>query len=218
VLQGFGAAVSATVVRDRLIGVAFGLIVFGLVEHVLWPVRALDALRARLSEALRLLAELARTGTSEIRGATADVDSWRRRISLKMEEVQGRIESSKLESGARDVDVLQRRTGDAQTVFVLLLSLARARRAHGLSEAVQARANDVDRAVADALEALTTPEHVSPPVGGLQHVLAALEQSLVPVGVSRAAPIDNDAAGTLGLYRSLIATLGPLASESIAAA
>jgi len=30
-LQGFGTAVSATVVRDRLIGVAFGLIVFGVV-------------------------------------------------------------------------------------------------------------------------------------------------------------------------------------------
>src|SRR5260221_268604 len=47
ILQGFGAAVTATVIRDRLIGVAFGLIVFGLVEHVLWPTRAMDALRAR---------------------------------------------------------------------------------------------------------------------------------------------------------------------------
>jgi len=30
-----GAAVSATVVRDRLIGVFFGLVVFGLIEHLL---------------------------------------------------------------------------------------------------------------------------------------------------------------------------------------
>lgn len=32
-LQGFGMAMSAQVLRDRLIGIAFGLIVYGLVEH-----------------------------------------------------------------------------------------------------------------------------------------------------------------------------------------
>ena len=49
---------SATVVRDRLIGVAFGLIVFGIVEHLLWPVRAADRMHARLADVLRSLAEL----------------------------------------------------------------------------------------------------------------------------------------------------------------
>ena len=65
VLQGFGPALSATVVRDRLIGVFFGLIVFGIVEHLLWPVRARDALRARLAELMHLLADLARAGTTQ---------------------------------------------------------------------------------------------------------------------------------------------------------
>ena len=46
ILQDFGPALSALVVRDRLVGVFFGLVVFGIVEHVLWPVRAQDALRA----------------------------------------------------------------------------------------------------------------------------------------------------------------------------
>jgi multidrug resistance protein MdtO len=63
ILQGFGQALSAPVVRDRLVGVFFGLPVFGIVEHGLWPVRTHDALRA-LVELLHLLAELARTGTS----------------------------------------------------------------------------------------------------------------------------------------------------------
>jgi multidrug resistance protein MdtO len=63
ILQGFGPALSAPVVRDRLVGVFFGLLVFGIVEHGLWPVRTNDALRA-LVELLHLLAELARTGTS----------------------------------------------------------------------------------------------------------------------------------------------------------
>src|SRR5262249_16493414 len=64
ILQGFGPALSAPVVRDRLIGVFFGLLVFGTVEHVLWPVRARDELRAHLAEIMHLLAELARAGTS----------------------------------------------------------------------------------------------------------------------------------------------------------
>ena len=127
ILQGFGPATSATVVRDRLIGVFFGLIVFGIVEHVLWPVRARDALRARLAELMHLLADLARSGTSDKPTTliAADVDSWRHRISQKVQEIQTLIESSKFESGALELDEIQKRTGDAQIVFVLLLSLAR---------------------------------------------------------------------------------------------
>ena len=127
ILQGFGPALSATVVRDRLIGVFFGLIVFGIVEHVLWPVRARDALRARLAEMLHLLADLARSGTTDKTPSVIadDVDSWRRRISQKVQEIQTLIESSKFESGALELDEIQKRTGDAQIVFVLLLSLAR---------------------------------------------------------------------------------------------
>jgi len=74
ILQGFGTAVSATVVRDRLIGVFFGLTVFGIVEHVLWPVRAHDALRARVAEALRLLADLARQRANSERTAATMIE------------------------------------------------------------------------------------------------------------------------------------------------
>src|SRR5262249_59850136 len=62
-LQSVGPAVSATVVRDRLIGVAFGLIVFGIVEHVLWPVRAADRMHARLADVFRSLATFARAAS-----------------------------------------------------------------------------------------------------------------------------------------------------------
>src|SRR5262249_61029387 len=96
-LPGLGPALSAAVVRDRLICVFFGLRVFGIVEHVLWPVRAQDALRARLAEFLHLLAELARTGTSRATPTVTsnDVDAWRRRIALKVADGQGLIEASK---------------------------------------------------------------------------------------------------------------------------
>src|SRR5258706_8697640 len=156
VLQGLGPALSATVVRDRLIGVFFGLIVFGVVEQLLWPVRAQDALRARLAEMLHLLADLARSGTTdkELAMIAADVDSLRRRISQKVEDVQGLIESSKFESGDLDIDQIQKRIGEGQLVFVLLLSLARqAPDLNRIPDTVRAAVIDLDKSVAAAPEA-----------------------------------------------------------------
>ena len=55
IFQGsFGQVTTLTVIRDRLIGIFFGLIVFGIVEHVLWPVSAADALRRALAEIIAL--------------------------------------------------------------------------------------------------------------------------------------------------------------------
>ena len=143
-----------------MIGVFFGLIVFGIVEHLLWPVRARDALRARLTEMLRLLADLARSATTrekrlqssildhqssaDVSMATNDVDSWRRRISQKVEEIQGHIESSKFESGDFRISEIQKITGDAQIVFILMLSLARQRYELGHMDMVRAATFDVD--------------------------------------------------------------------------
>jgi len=164
VLQGFGMAASATVLRDRLIGVFFGLAVFGLVEHALWPARAADVLRARFAETLRLLAGLARAGAGQTAG---DIDRWRLRISQKVEAIQGLIESSKFEPGAGDLDALQKATGDAQIAFLLLLSLAR----HG-------RAADLDSAVAERLEVVAAQVigGATGPPPALQDVLAPLER------------------------------------------
>src|SRR5262249_24460976 len=158
VLQGFGTAVSATVIRDRLIGVFFGLVVFGLIEHVLWPVRAQDALRARLAEALRGLADLARVRTSQPTSAetAAAVAAWGRRISQKMEEIQTLIESCKFDQSEFDLDILQARTGHAQIVFALPLALARRVPTLGVARTAQARVLELDIAIATALETLAT--------------------------------------------------------------
>ena len=218
ILQDFGPATSATVVRDRLIGVFFGLIVFGIVENRLWPVRARDALRARLAEVLRLLAELARSKTRADENPTVlvnDVDSWRRRISQKVEEAQGLIESSKFEAGDLDVDEIQKRIGDGQLVFVLLLSLARqSRDTPRLPDAMRAAAVNIDNAVATALEALAN--HVSggsePAVLELEGPLNAFERT-----VAGTVALDNEGdahfRGRLALYRALSAAIERLSSE-----
>jgi multidrug resistance protein MdtO len=186
VLQGFGAAASATVLRDRLIGVFFGLAVFGLVEHLLWPARAADVLRARFAEMLRLLAGLARAADGQ---AAADVDRSRLRISQKVEEIQGLIESSKFEPDARDLDALQKATGEAQIVFLLLLSRAR-----------HPRRVEVDSAVAETLEAVAARVAGGPasPASDLHGALG-----------------EDDSADVYGL---LVAALGRLShSTSVAA-
>lgn len=217
-LQGFGVAMSAQVIRDRLIGIAFGLIVFGLVEHYLWPERARDALRARLSETLRLLADLARAAASGGQ-AVADVDAWRGRISLKVAEVQALIESTKFERHEPGIAALERKTTDAQIVLVLLLTLARRRRDSGLPDVIRLQAREIDGAVAQTLEALAARAagDITGAAADLHNALAALERS-----VSDSAPINTGATITgdtsLGLYRSLAAALRRLLPEPLAPA
>jgi multidrug resistance protein MdtO len=220
ILQDFGPASSATVVRDRLIGVFFGLIVFGIVEHLLWPVRAQDALRARLAELLRLLADLTRSGTSDKTPTVIadDVDSWRRRISQKVEEAQGLIESSKFESGDLNVDEIQKRIGDGQLVFVLLLSLARqSRDTTRLPDTMRGAAVDLDTAVATALEAMATRL-----VRGSQTAVPDLDSSLLRFESSVATDTDEldketatHFAARLALYRALVAAVKQVSSKSM---
>jgi hypothetical protein len=92
-------------------------------------VRAADALRARLAEIIRLLAELAHAGAGSATTTISDeVDSWRRLISQMVEGIQGLIESSKFELGAFKLSEIQKFVGDSQIIFILLLTLARQRR------------------------------------------------------------------------------------------
>jgi multidrug resistance protein MdtO len=153
-LQELGPAVSATVVRDRLIGVAFGLVVFDVVEHLLWPVRAADRMHVRLADVFRTLAAFARVASRRPDEAS-DVTARRQLISQQLLDVQGLIESSKFEAGtgAADTQAVQRLTGDAQTVFVSLLAIARAAEFPGAGpDAMQAIAREVDERVAAILD------------------------------------------------------------------
>jgi multidrug resistance protein MdtO len=219
ILQDFGPASSATVVRDRLIGVFFGLIVFGIVENLLWPVRARDALRARVAEILRLLAELARTRTSAKTPTVIvnEVDSWRRRISQKVEEAQGLIESSKFEAGDSDVDEIQKRIGDGQLVFVLLLSLARQGRNIAESNVVRAAEVALDNVIATALENLATraARGSRPEVPNLEAMMDAFERSVAAGTNAPRETADSLLTERLAVYRILVAAIKRLSSEPL---
>ena len=211
-LQDLGPAVSATVVRDRLIGVAFGLIVFGIVEHVVWPARAADRMHARLADVFRSLAAFARA----LSQPPGDVDARRRLISQQVADVQGFIESSKFESGtgAGDAQTVERRTADAQTVFLVLLAIAReataaARPPEALHTAT-IRVDDDVAAILDGVAARVRNDGAAPMID-VDRALAALERSLA--AQANASGDGATYAGALSLYRELAVAVTRVASD-----
>jgi multidrug resistance protein MdtO len=208
-LQSLGPAMSATVIRDRLIGVAFGLIVFGIVEHVLWPVRAADRMHARLADVLRSLAAFARVASQP----PGDIDARRQLITQQVTDVQGFIESSKFEvgAGAGDAEAVERLTADAQTVFLILLAIARDAAAVTPPDAVRAAMRRLDEDVATVLDGLAArvPDHAVAPAIDINGSLAALERTIAGhVG----ATVDVTYAGVFRLYHELAVAVSRVAS------
>jgi len=213
VFQDFGPALSATVVRDRLIGVFFGLIVFGIVEHMLWPVRAADRMRERLADVLRSLSDLARRD-----GAGADnVDASRRLISQQIADVQGFIESSKFEPGVDTAERIARLVGDAQTVFLILLALARDEgEGPAPSPSRQAVVRRLRMDVSSALRALAEHVRGAEPVAPdmLPGTVSATERALADLAGMPSAdrgPVN----GSDALYRALVASVEALITSEL---
>jgi multidrug resistance protein MdtO len=210
-LQTVAAATSATVVRDRLIGVAFGLIVFGIVEHLLWPVRAADRMHARLADVFRSLAALARVA-SWPRDREGDVNARRNLISQQVTDVLGFIESSKFEpgAGASDAQAVERLIAGAQSVFLVLLAIARdAESAARRSDAERASTIRVDESAAAMLEELADRVQRDGAAHAIDRddLLAAFDRSIA----AQAAAVGQDA-GTLWLYEELAVAMKRVAS------
>jgi multidrug resistance protein MdtO len=190
VLQGWGPVTKLTVARDRLVGIAFGLVVFGILERVLWPVRASDLRQQRFADVLRSLAALARLMAQDRPGAGWDreIDDLRRRIAQDLGDTQRLLEESKFELQAGEQEAFQRRVGDAQIIFLVLLSLAYQRRAPGgLRVSPPVAAHELEDAVASRLEELADPPRGrgKSPSADLDAALAAVEAALAlaPGGV-----------------------------------
>ena len=212
VLQGFAPAVSATVVRDRLIGVFFGLIVFGIVEHLLWPIRATDRMRERLADVLRSLADLARH-----RVTTVDVDAQRRLISQQVADVLGFIESSKFEPGAHDSERIDKLVGEAQIVFLLLLAIVRHERELDplpapLRDTTGRLATDVATALGAIARSVRTAGTVA--AGTLEDASTAAER-LVHSAEDPDGQENGPRRGLAVLYRALVAAVEQMVSADV---
>src|SRR5262249_44280197 len=150
------------------------LLVFSILEHLLWPVRAGERRQLRFAEVLRSLATLARLGASDRTGAGPDreLGELRRRIAQGLGETQRLLDESKFELEVGQFEVFQRRLGDVQVVFLLLLSLVYHWRTHGRP----APASQFGEAVARHLEALAASHRESPAT--LEASLGAVSRAL----------------------------------------
>ena len=218
ILQGWGPVTSLTVARDRLVGIAFGLVVFGTLEHFLWPVRASDRRRQRFVDVLRSLAALTRLGTGERPGVGHDreLDHMRRVVVQGLGEAQRLIDESKFELHAGELEAFQRSVGDAQIIFLVLLSLAYQRRTSaGLLGGLPAAARDLEDAVARNLESLAdvTRAGAARPAPDLVAALSAAEDALA--SAPHRTPTDEVAVAVqrrLELYRRLVRLVSQLDS------
>jgi multidrug resistance protein MdtO len=215
VLHDFGPSRNLTVLRDRLVGVALGLIVFGIIEHVLWPVRAADRMRERLAEMLRSLADL--TLVCRGTGSESDVDARRRLISKQVGDLQGFIESTKFELSEASSEDIERLTGDAQTLFLVLLAIARDESGRAaLPASVREATMRLDTEVATALAAAAerVQGSAAAPSIDVDGAMSAVERSISAHGeLGREA--DEACRGRLALYRELVAAVNRLTTGEL---
>jgi hypothetical protein len=84
-----------------------------------------DRMRERLADVFHSLAALALACANPGGLRPAEVDAQRRLISQQVADVQGFIESSKFELDGGSARATAQLLGDAQTVFIVLLAIAR---------------------------------------------------------------------------------------------
>ena len=147
-----------------------------------------------------------------------DVDSWRRRISQKVEDIQGLIESSKFELDAFKLSEIQKFIGDAQIIFILLLTLAHERRDVTAPNVVRAAAVELDDAMAAALLALSTriASGSQPAAPNLEGMIDSLERhAAVCTNVPGEAAAAPQLAEYSALYRSLVVAIKRLSLDHL---
>src|SRR5262249_61584695 len=108
VLQGYGPVTELRLARNRLVGIALGLVVFGVIDTYLWPVRAGATLLPTLANTLRLLARLARLPGQPVAPARllSEADNLRVQISQAFDTVRQRLEGTKFEPDGADHAVM----------------------------------------------------------------------------------------------------------------
>jgi multidrug resistance protein MdtO len=184
VLQGYGPYTELRVVRDRLIGIVLGLMVFGFINNHLWPVKALDTTRAKLASILRLLAKLAGLPDgNNLAPQMAEAYALRLQMYQDFGTLRQLFESSKFEPGATQGERLGAMDNMAQMLFLHQLAIIQHRpdiRPSAVPEPLRAASAKFRVTLADLL--LNLSDRVEgksePPVPDLPSALAELEQTV----------------------------------------
>src|SRR5262249_17192550 len=134
------------VARNRLVGIALGLVVFGIIDTQLWPVRAGATILPTLATALRLLARLTRLPGQGVTpaGLLREADNGRVQISQAFDTVRQRLEETKFEPSRVDHDVIAQLMAEAHAVFLTLLAVVHHRAAAHPTVVLQAIHDHLD--------------------------------------------------------------------------
>jgi len=219
VMQTYGTYTELRVARDRLIGIALGLLVFGFINSRLWPVTAMEAMRAKLASALRTLAQLAGL-PDEADHAPQLTEAYALRLKVYQDfgAVGELLESSKFEPGASRRDRLEAIRHQAQALFLRQLAIIQHRpdlRPSSVPEPIRAASAKFRATVADLLMSVSDrveakPEHPTP---DLPSALAELEQTVAThIGFVTDANIAAQIRARLALYQEAAPIAAKLAN------
>ena len=205
-LQSYGTFTELRVVRDRFVGIALGLIVFGVINSRIWPVTSLGTMRAKLASVLRTLAQIAGLPDEEDH-ATRLTEAYALRLKAYQDfgTVSELLESSKFESGAERRKRLEAIRDAAQSLFLQQLAIIQHRpdlRPSSVPEPMRAASAKFRATLAEVLE------HVADRVEGkaersipdLPSALAELEQIVAVTDADVAAQIR----ARLALYQETV--------------
>src|SRR6266446_7409966 len=131
VFQGYAPDTDLDNVRNRVIGILFGLIVTGLVFRYIWPEHTIDRLRAALRQALQQLARLLEIPRSDvsIEKGKAEADTLIAETSKSFEQARRYADLTVSEfeespaGGRRAVESTEGTLSRAERVFVTATSL-----------------------------------------------------------------------------------------------
>ena len=183
-MQTYGTYTELRVARDRLIGIALGLLVFGVINTRLWPVTALGTMRSKLASVLRTLAQLTNL-PDEKDEAPHLTEAYALRLQVYQDfgAVRELVESSKFESGAGRRQRLEAIRDAAQALFLQQLAIIQHRsdlRPSAVSEPLYAASAKFRAALAGVL--LNVSDRVEGkadrPMPDLPSVLTELEETV----------------------------------------
>lgn len=183
-MQTYGTYTEMRVARDRLIGIALGLVVFGIINGRLWPVTALATTKAKLASALRALAELAGLpDASDHAPQLTEAYALRLRAHQNFGAVQELLDSSKFEPGAARRERLEAIHAAAQTLFLHQLAIVQHRadlRPAAVPEPLRAASVRFRTTLAELLLGLADrlAEKPESPLPDLAAALGELEQAV----------------------------------------
>jgi hypothetical protein len=221
ILQTYGTYTELRVVRDRMVGVALGLLVFGLINSNLWPVTALETLRTKLADVLDQLARLARLPDDDVDPAPRLSEAYTLRLQAyqNFAAIREMLESSRFERGAEECENWEATNDKAKALFLQLLAVIQHRsdlRPHDAPEPMRAAAVHLRMTLADVLKNCSdrTKGRPETPLPDLPATLAELEQIFAVHIDSITDPARaTHLRGRLALYQESVATTIAMVEE-----